>query len=82
MKKQKIKIILDKIAEKNNAKIWLNESKTTDLADKLALLKKADLEIVKKIIESGGVMIKESIDFSNTSYLLSQIIEVINNEDD
>lgn len=82
MKKQKIKIILDQVAEKNDAKLWLNESKSKELADKLTVLKDADLESVQKIIESGGYMIKESIDFSNTSYLLSQLIDVINSEDD
>lgn len=82
MKKQKIKIILDQIAEKNNAKIWLNESKSSEIADKLTILEDADLKSIQKIIESGGYMIKESIDFSNTSYLLSQLIDVINSEDD
>jgi len=82
MKKQNIKIILDQIAEKNNAKIWLNESKSNEIAEKLTVLKDADINSIRKIIESGGYMIKESIDFSNTSYLLSQLIDVINNEDD
>jgi len=82
MKRQKIKIILDQIAEKNNAKFWLNESKSNEIAGKLTNLEEADLKSIQEIIESGGYMIKESIDFSNTSYLLSQLIDVINSEED
>lgn len=80
MKEQKIKALLDKLANDQNVNTWMYESKKVEIAQKLAALDKANIEIVQKIIESGSYLIKESVDFSSTTYLLSQIVEIINED--
>jgi hypothetical protein len=80
MSKVKVKKLLSELAIKNEATIWLNESKSTDIADKLIEENPRDIEAIKKIIESGSFMIKESIDFSDTDYILSQILDAINED--
>jgi hypothetical protein len=80
MKEQKIKAILDRIADEQKANTWMYESKKIEIASKLANLKKADLKIVRETIESSSILIKEAVDFSSTAYLLAQIVEIINEE--
>jgi hypothetical protein len=80
MKEQKIKALLDKLASEQKVSTWMYESKKIDIAQKLAALDKANIEIVQKIIESSSYLIKESVDFSSTTYLLAQIVEIINED--
>lgn len=80
MKEQRIKALLDKLANDQNVNTWMYESKKVEIAEKLAALDKANVETVQKIIESSSILIKESVDFSSTSYLLAQIAEIINEE--
>lgn len=78
MKEQRIKALLDRLANEQNANTWMYESKKVEIAKKLATLDRANIEIVQEIIESSSIFIKESVDFSSTSYLLAQIAEIIN----
>lgn len=78
MKEQRIKALLDRLANEQNANTWMYESKKVEIAKNLATLDRANIEIVQKIIESSSILIKESVDFSSTSYLLAQIAEIIN----
>jgi hypothetical protein len=80
MKEQKIKALLDKLANDQKVNTWMYESKKVEIAQKLATLDKANIEIVQKIIESSSYLIKESVDFSSTTYLLAQIVEIINED--
>jgi hypothetical protein len=80
MKEQKIKALLDRLANEQKVNTWMYESKKIEIANKLAALDKANIEVVQKIIESGSIMIKESVDFSSTTYLLAQIVEIINED--
>ena len=78
MKEKRIKVLLDTLANEENINTWMYESKKVEIAQKLAKLDKANAEIVKTIIQSSSILIKESVDFSNTDYLLAQIAEIIN----
>ncbi len=80
MKEQRIKALLDKLANDQKVNTWMYESKKVEIAQKLATLDKANIEIVQKIIESSSYLIKESVDFSSTTYLLAQIVEIINED--
>ena len=80
MKKEKLKELLNHLAKQNNATLWLDESKSIEISDILSKLDTANFDIVKKIIQSGSYMIKESIDFSDTDYILAQIVDIINED--
>ena len=80
MKEQKIKALLDQLANDQNANTWMYESKKVEIAKKLASLDEANIKKVQEVIESSSILIKESVDFSSTSYLLAQIAELINED--
>lgn len=78
MKEEKIKFALDKIAAENDAMEFMTDLKKAEITDRLIHLTDADSRSVLEIIESSSTCLKESIDFSDTSYLLDLIAQAIN----
>jgi hypothetical protein len=78
MKELEIKKLLSQIAKEKGIELWLTDAENQKLADKLSNLSLTDRESVKKIIDSVSTYIKESVDFTDTNYLIDQIVAVIN----
>lgn len=81
MKKQKIKSVLDQASHYSKNNSWLSEAKKNELVNKLSDLENPDIDSIREIIQSDR-FIKESIDFSDTNYLLSQLIKIIKDNDE
>jgi len=80
MKKDEIKKILDLIASKKGITVWLSDAKSESLAEQLSKLHRTDRASVKQIIDSISIYVKESVDFTDTNYLLDQIVDLINKD--
>lgn len=77
MKEIEIKELLGKIAKEKGIGPWLTETEKAKLATKLLNLETVDRTSVRKIIESVSIYIKESVDFTDTNYLLDQIVDIL-----
>lgn len=78
MKEKEIKDLLSQIAKEKGIGLWLTETEKEKLATKILNLSVADRSSVRKIIESVSTYLKESVDFTDTNYLLDQIVAVVN----
>ncbi len=78
MKENEIKDLLSQIAKEKGIGLWLTESQKEKLATKILDLSVADRASVRKLIESVSTYLKESVDFTDTNYLLDQIVTVVN----
>lgn len=78
MKKEEIKIVLSQIASKKGISFSLSESVIDRLAERISNLQETDRSGVKSIIDSVSIYIKESVDFTDTNYLIDQIVDIVN----
>jgi len=78
MNKTEVKRLLDRFAEEKNVKIFLTESRKEEIIQKLEKLSSTDRSEVRRIIESVSIFIKESVDFSDTNYIIDQIVAAVN----
>ncbi|PKH52900.1 hypothetical protein CXF68_20320 [Tenacibaculum sp. Bg11-29] len=78
MKELEIKKLLNQIAKEKGIELLLTDAENQKLADKLSNLSLADRESVKEIIDSVSTYIKESVDFTDTNYIIDQIVAAIN----
>lgn len=78
-KQSDIKRLLDKIVSQKGLGKWISESQVDNLATSLSNLSSASRQEIKNKIYSFNVIIKESVDFSDTDYLIDQIVNIINN---
>lgn len=79
-KQLEIKKILTSLAASKELTTRLTESKINNLAESLSELSSATREIVKSTITIGDIILKESIDFSDTNYWIDRIVDIINNK--
>ncbi|KIA95622.1 MULTISPECIES: hypothetical protein [unclassified Flavobacterium] len=78
MKKQEIKILLNQIALKKGIGFTLTDSVIESLAERISNLQETDRFGVKSIIDSVSIYVKESVDFTDTNYLIDQIVDIVN----
>ncbi|MDR6372248.1 hypothetical protein J2795_003093 [Chryseobacterium bernardetii] len=78
MKKQQIKQLLIKYFQEKKVYESVNQNELDNVAEKLSKLTFITKDILFKYINEISYLIKESVDFSDTEYLLSQIINIIN----
>ncbi len=78
-KQSDIKRLLDKVIAQKGIGKWISESQVESLATTLSHLSSADRKTIKNKIYSIDVIIKESVDFTDTDYLIDQIVNIINN---
>lgn len=77
-KQTRIKSILLSLATSKGLTSILTESKIESLAESLSNLSFATRETVKSKISFGDIIIKESIDFSDTNQWIDMIVDIIN----
>lgn len=77
-KQSEIKQILTTLA--TNKGLRLNESKIESLATTLSNLSSATEPLVLSIISKDSIIIKESVDFTDTNYWINRIVDIINSK--
>ena len=80
MNNTEIKRLLDKFAEEKDVKVFLTESRKQEIIQKLEKISSTDRSEVRRIIESVSIYIKESVDFSDTNYIIDQIVAAVNDQ--
>ena len=80
MKKQEIKNLLVQYFKEKKVYESVNQIDLENLADELSKMNFINADILLKYIGKVTVMIKESVDFSDTNYLISQMVNLINSK--
>ncbi|MCA0229179.1 MAG: hypothetical protein LCH91_01865 [Bacteroidetes bacterium] len=79
-KKYKIKRILTELAISKRLTSRLTESKIDSLSESLSNLDFATKSSVKSQISFGDIILRESIDFSDTDHWIDMIVDIINDK--
>ncbi|MCY1660879.1 hypothetical protein [Chryseobacterium sp. SL1] len=79
LKKEQIKQLLKKYFEERKTS-FLNQKEFDSVVEELSKLNSVTTEILLKYISKISYLIKESVDFSDTNYLLVQIVNTINSK--
>jgi hypothetical protein len=77
-KELEIKKLLTALAAGKQLTTRLTESKIDSLAKSLSELSFTTRDSVKAKISIGDIILKESIDFSDTNYWIDRIVDIIN----
>lgn len=80
MKKQEIKNLLVQYFKEKNVYESVNQIDLENLADELSKMNFINADILLKYIGKVTVIIKESVDFSDTNYLITQMVNLINSK--
>ncbi|MCD6067897.1 MAG: hypothetical protein K0S33_2723 [Bacteroidetes bacterium] len=76
-KKDEIKVVVHLLLEKKKI-TSLSTAKIDSIVDTLSVLSAPTRDEIRTKISSGDYLIKESIDFSDTDYLIDMIADIIN----
>jgi hypothetical protein len=80
MKKQEIKNLLVQYFKEKKVYESVNQIDLENLADELSKMNFINADILLKYIGKVTVIIKESVDFSDTNYLITQMVNLINSK--
>lgn len=80
MKNQEIKNLLVKYFKENKVYESVSQTDLDNLAVELSKMTFINADILLKHIGKITVIIKESVDFSDTNYLLTQMVNLINSK--
>ena len=80
MKKQEIKNLLVQYFKEKKVYESVNQIDLENLADELSKMNFINADILLKYIGKVTVLIKESVDFSDTNYLITQMVNLINSK--
>ena len=80
MKKQEIKNLLVQYFKEKKVYESVNQIDLENLADELSKMNFINADILLKYIGKVTVFIKESVDFSDTNYLITQMVNLINSK--
>lgn len=80
MKKQEIKNLLVQYFKEKKVYESVNQIDLENLADELSKMNYINADILLKYIGKVTVIIKESVDFSDTNYLITQMVNLINSK--
>ena len=80
MKKQEIKNLLVQYFKEKKVYESVNQIDLENLSDELSKMNFINADILLKYIGKVTVIIKESVDFSDTNYLITQMVNLINSK--
>lgn len=80
MKKQEIKNLLVQYFKEKKVYESVNQIDLENLAEELSKMNFINADILLKYIGKVTVIIKESVDFSDTNYLITQMVNLINSK--
>ena len=80
MKKQQIKNLIIEYLKERKVYYSASDKEIDNVAEELSKMNFITKEILLKFLGKITIILKESVDFSDTNYLLSQIVTLINSK--
>lgn len=80
MKKEQIKSLIIESLKERKVYYSTSESEIDTVAEELSKLNFITKDILLKYLGKITILLKESVDFSDTNYLLSQMVNLINSK--